>query len=94
MRRSWRAIGSCVALTLITAAISYRATIADPANAYAFVQPSQVPLVDRSLHDSNFGFDRAFAPAMSSLIITNNIRVAALAAAGGITCLLYTSRCV
>jgi len=90
VRRSWQAIGLCVLITLVTATISYRATIANPANAYAFVSPAQVPLVEKSLHDSNFGFDRAFAPAMSTMIITNNVRVAAIAAAGGITAGLLT----
>ena len=90
VRRSWAAIGLCVLLTLVTAAISYNATSVNAANAYAFVSPSMVPLVDRSLHDSNFGFDRAFSPAMSTMIITNNIKVAAVAAAGGITAGLLT----
>ena len=90
VRRSWRPIGLCVVLTIVTALLSYRATTANPANAYAFVPAAAVPLVDRSLHDSNFGFDRAFAPAMSTMIITNNVRVAALAAAGGITAGILT----
>jgi uncharacterized membrane protein SpoIIM required for sporulation len=90
VRRSWRAIALCVLITLVTAAISYRATAADPANAYAFVPAGQVPLVDRSLHDSNFGFDRAFAPAMSTMIVTNNVRVAGMAFAGGITAGILT----
>jgi uncharacterized membrane protein SpoIIM required for sporulation len=90
VRRSWQAIALCVLLTAVTAAISYRATSADPANAYAFVPAASVPLVDRSLHDSNFGFDRAFAPAMSALIVTNNVRVSALAFAGGITAGILT----
>jgi uncharacterized membrane protein SpoIIM required for sporulation len=90
VRRSWQAIALCVLITVVTATISYRATSADPANAYAFVPAGQVPLVERSLHDSNFGFDRAFAPAMSAMIITNNVRVDALAFAGGITAGILT----
>jgi uncharacterized membrane protein SpoIIM required for sporulation len=46
---------------------------------------SQIPLIRKSLHDSNFAFDATVAPAMSSYIITNNIRVAAIAFAGGMT---------
>lgn len=84
-RRSWRPIAACALLTIVCAVIAYRATVTDPANAYAFVPAESVPLVDRSLHDSNFGFDRAFSPAMSAMIITNNIRVSALAFAGGAT---------
>ncbi len=90
VRRSWQAIALCMLITLGTAAVSYRATTADPANAYAFVPAAQIPLVDRSLHDSNFGFNRAFAPAMSALIITNNIRVDLMAFAGGITAGILT----
>jgi uncharacterized membrane protein SpoIIM required for sporulation len=90
VRRSWQAIALCVLITCVTAALSYRATRADPANAYAFVAAAQVPVVNRSLHDSNFGFDRAFAPAMSTMIVTNNVRVAALAFAGGITAGILT----
>jgi uncharacterized membrane protein SpoIIM required for sporulation len=90
VRRSWQAIALCVLITAVTAALSYRATRADPVNAYAFVPASEVPLVERSLHDSNFGFDRAFAPAMSTMIITNNVKVAALAFAGGITAGILT----
>jgi len=39
------------------------------------------------LHDSNFGFDRNYAPEMSSLIITNNIKVTMIVFAGGIATL-------
>jgi uncharacterized membrane protein SpoIIM required for sporulation len=90
VRRSWQAIGLCVLLTVVTAAISYGGTTVKPANAYAFLPPQMVPLVQKSLHDSNFGFDRTFAPAMSTQIITNNVRVAAVAAAGGITAGIFT----
>ncbi|MFN2460938.1 MAG: stage II sporulation protein M [Candidatus Velthaea sp.] len=89
-RRSWRPITLCIAVTVIAAVLAYRSVSADPANAYALLPPQQIPLVTRSLHDSNFGFDPAFAPAMSSIIISNNIRVAALAFAGGITCGVLT----
>jgi uncharacterized membrane protein SpoIIM required for sporulation len=85
VRRSWAAIALCALLTVAAAAIAYVATAADPANAYAFVPPAAVPSISGSLHDTNFGFDRTFAPAMSALIITNNIKVAAIAFAGGIT---------
>ena len=49
-----------------------------------------LPPVDRALHDSNFGFDTAFSPAVASEIITNNVRVAAIAFAGGMTAGLLT----
>ena len=90
VRRSWAAIALCVLLSLVTGAIAYVATSTDPANAYAFVPPAAVPSVSGSLHDTNFGFDRIYAPAMSALIITNNIKVAAIAFAGGITAGIVT----
>ena len=90
VRRSWQSIALCIAITVVAATLSYRATSGDPANAYAFVPAAQVPLVERSLHDSNFGFDRAFAPAMSAMIVTNNVKVAGLAFAGGITAGILT----
>ncbi len=43
------------------------------------------PVVSKSLHDSNFGFDRAYSSAQAALIITNNVKVAAIAFAGGMT---------
>ena len=85
VRRSWTVIGVCVALTVASAIVAYAAVSAEPANAYALLPPAEIPHVARSLHDSNFGFDRAFAPLASSQIITNNIRVAAIAFAGGMT---------
>jgi uncharacterized membrane protein SpoIIM required for sporulation len=90
VRRSWRPIAVCTALTLLGAAIAYAAVIGEPANAYALLPAAEIPPVSRALHDTNFGFDRAFAPLVSSEIITNNIRVAAIAFAGGMTCGLLT----
>lgn len=85
LRRSWRPIATCVAITAISAIIAYTSVSANPINAYTFLNAQQIPVITKSLHDSNFGFDRDFAPAMSAQIITNNIRVAAIAFAGGIT---------
>jgi len=90
VRRSWAAIALCALLTIVTGTIAYLATSADPANAYAFVPPAAVPSVSGSLHDTNFGFDRTFSPAFSALIISNNIKVAALAFAGGMTAGIVT----
>jgi uncharacterized membrane protein SpoIIM required for sporulation len=85
VRRSWASIGVCAAVTIISAAIAYAAVTADPANAYALLPSAEIPQISKALHDSNFGFDRAFAPLMSSQIITNNIRVAIIAFAGGMS---------
>lgn len=85
IRRSWLPIVVCALLTISCAAVTYRSVWNDPLNAYAFVPASAVPLVDKSLHDSNFGFDRAYSSAMAAEIITNNIRVTITAFAGGVT---------
>jgi uncharacterized membrane protein SpoIIM required for sporulation len=90
VRRSWLPIGTCAAITIVSAGIAYAAVIGEPANAYALLPAASIPTTTKALHDSNFGFDRAFAPLVSSEIITNNIRVAALAFAGGMTCGLLT----
>jgi len=91
VRRSWRAIALCIAIGVATGALSFALTLERPSNAYAFVPASLVPTVTRSLHDTNFGFDRAFAPAMSAMIITNNIKVSAFAFAGGVSGGIFTA---
>ncbi|HEY4441222.1 MAG TPA: stage II sporulation protein M [Candidatus Elarobacter sp.] len=85
VRRSWRPIGFCVLVTVVSALIAFVSVMRDPANAHALLPDIPLPPMSRALHDSNFGFDRAYSPAMASYIITNNIRVAAIAFAGGIT---------
>jgi uncharacterized membrane protein SpoIIM required for sporulation len=90
VRRSWAPIGFCALLTIVSAAVAYVSVSTDPQNVHALLPGMQLQPVDRALHDSNFGFDRAFSPAMASLIITNNIQVAALAFAGGMTAGLLT----
>jgi uncharacterized membrane protein SpoIIM required for sporulation len=52
---------------------------------HALLPNMPLPPVDRALHDSNFGFDRAYSPTVASEVITNNVRVAAIAFAGGMT---------
>ncbi len=85
VRRSWRPIVVCTTIFALAAAISYGAVAARPLSAYALLPAAEIPLAKKSLHDSNFAFDRAIAPAMSTAIILNNVQVAALAFAGGMT---------
>ncbi len=91
VRRSWAAIAFCALVTIASAAIAYGSVSSDPANVHALLPSMELPPITRPLHDSNFGFDRAYSPAMSSLIITNNVQVAAEAFAGGITGGLLTA---
>ena len=91
VRRSWRPIGFCAALTVVSALIAYASVLHDAANAHALLPGMALPPVTRALHDSNFGFDRAYSPAAASEIITNNVRVSAIAFAGGITGGLLTA---
>ena len=90
VRRSWAPIAFCTAVTVLSAFVAYGSVAADPANAHALLPMMQLPPVTKALHDSNFGFDRAYSPAMASMIITNNVRVAAIAFAGGMTAGLLT----
>jgi uncharacterized membrane protein SpoIIM required for sporulation len=85
VRASARPILACTALFVVATIISYALVSAHWQDAYALVPSSEIPLVTKSLHDSNFGFDQHLAPAMSALIITNNIQVTAIAFAGGMT---------
>ncbi len=85
VRRSGPIIAATSALFVAGWIVAYWLVALKPTNAYALLPAAQIPLVTKSLHDSNFAFDRHFAPAISSLIITNNIRVAMVAFAGGMT---------
>jgi uncharacterized membrane protein SpoIIM required for sporulation len=85
VRASWRPILGCTALFVFAAIASYAIVAQRPLSVYALIPAEEIPLVQKSLHDSNFAFDESFAPVMSSAIITNNIKVAAIAFAGGMT---------
>jgi len=87
VRRSGKIILATSALFVLAAIVAYWLVATRPANAYALLPGSEIPVVTKSLHDSNFAFDRSYAPEMSSLIITNNIQVAMMAFAGGIATL-------
>ena len=90
VRRSWAPIGFCTLVTVLSALVAYGSVSADPANVHALLPGMTLPPVDQALHDSNFGFDRAYSPTVASEVITNNVRVAALAFAGGMTAGLLT----
>lgn len=85
VRRSWAPIGFCALVTVVSAVVAYASVSNDPANAHALLPGMELPPVTKALHDSNFGFNRAYSPAVASEIITNNVRVAAIAFAGGMT---------
>jgi len=85
-RRSIGYVAVCTAITIAFSVVAFSVIRAHPAQAYSLLPASIVPdEIRKSLHDSNFAFDRNFAPAMSAAIITNNIRVAIEAFAGSIT---------
>ncbi len=85
VRRARKIVFVTTLLFVVASVVSYGAVAADPNNAYALIPAAQIPAITKSLHDSNFGFDRSFAPLMSSEIITNNVKVAMIAFAGGMT---------
>jgi uncharacterized membrane protein SpoIIM required for sporulation len=85
-RRSFAYFAICTAITIACSIVAYVVIRTHPADAYALVPKEIIPSeIRKSLHDSNFGFDRSFAPAMSAAIITNNVKVAVIAFAGSIT---------
>jgi uncharacterized membrane protein SpoIIM required for sporulation len=85
-RRSLSYVGICAAITIVCALVAYSLVRSHPADAYALLPKTLIPdSIRRSLHDSNFAVDPAFAPAMSAFIIANNVKVAILAFAGSIT---------
>ena len=91
-RKSWRYIGVCAAITIVWSFVAYAIVSTNPANAYALLPEQIVPShITKSLHDSNFAFTPEYSAQMSGFIITNNIRVAIFAFAGGIVTLgLFT----
>ncbi|HEY5427099.1 MAG TPA: stage II sporulation protein M [Candidatus Tumulicola sp.] len=85
-RRSFAYFAICTAVTVACAVVAYALIRAHPAQAYSLLPGSIVPdAIRKSLHDSNFAFDRDFAPAMSARIVANNVKVAIVAFAGAIT---------
>jgi uncharacterized membrane protein SpoIIM required for sporulation len=85
-RRSIAYSAICTALTVACAIVAYALIRSHPADAYALLSKDMIPdEIRKSLHDSNFGFDRNYSPAMATMIITNNIKVSVLAFGGGIT---------
>jgi len=84
-RRSGRVIAACSTLFVLAGLVAYWLVEQRPLSVYALLPASLVPVVQKSLHNSNFAFDRSFAPLMASAIITNNVKVAMIAFAGGIT---------
>lgn len=85
VRRSGNIVLATTALFIAAWICSYWLVSMKPTNAYALLPAAEIPAISKSLHDSNFGFDRTLGPMMSSEIITNNIKVAMLAFAGGMT---------
>jgi len=86
LRRSSAIIGICAALFLVAAAFAYTIVIGDPHSEYSLLPATMVPgSIQKSLHDTNFAVSAASSPALSAFVITNNIRVAIVEFAGGIT---------
>lgn len=90
-RRSFGLIAICSAITVAAAIVAYVLVLVHPGDAYALL-PDQIipPEIKKSLHDSNFAFDPATSPLMATAIITNNIKVAAIAFGGCATLGLLT----
>lgn len=84
-RRSGRIIAAVSTLFVLAGFVAYWIVEQRPLSVYALLPAPLVPVVQKSLHNSNFAFDRSFSPLMASAIITNNVKVAMIAFAGGMT---------
>lgn len=85
-RRSLPYVAICTAITVACAVVAWVLVRSHPADAYALLPKYLVAeKIRKSLHDSNFAVDPGFAPAMSALIISNNVKVAIIAFAGSVT---------
>ena len=76
-----------VAFFLGSAALAYYLIHVQPLNAYVLLPPEMIKPIHKGLHESNFETGEAFlgSPTLSAAIMTNNIRLAFLAFAGGVT---------
>lgn len=85
--RSRRPMLLAVVLFLGPAALAYYLIHMQPLNAFVLLPPELVQPIHKSLHETNFEPNQAAlgGPALSALIMTNNIRLAFLAFAGGMT---------
>lgn len=83
-RSKWFVLG-CMAVFVAAGLASYALITQRPVNAYAVLPAEAIRPIHRSLHDSNFAFDRDYSAHVSALIIQNNIRLAVMAFAGGVT---------
>jgi uncharacterized membrane protein SpoIIM required for sporulation len=90
VRASGGFILACAALFALTSVVAYWLVAVKPSNVYALLPAALIEPIHRSLHDSNFAFDRDYASTMSASIITNNIKVASLCFAGGMTLGVFT----
>ena len=88
VRASWPYVGACIALTVLSASIAWMVVMHNPGDAGALLPQEMIPAhITRSLHNSNFNFGPQSSAEMSSLIITNNIRVCIFAFAAGLVTL-------
>jgi uncharacterized membrane protein SpoIIM required for sporulation len=76
-----------VALFIVPAALAYYLIHIEPLNAYVLLPPEMIHPIHKGLHATNFEVNQAVlgSPTLSAYIMTNNIRLAFLAFAGGVT---------
>jgi uncharacterized membrane protein SpoIIM required for sporulation len=85
VRNSRGYILACAALFSLAAVVAYYLVTVKPIDAFAILPAELIQPIHKSLHDSNFAFNRDYAATVSSEIMTNNIKLAVLAFAGGMT---------
>jgi uncharacterized membrane protein SpoIIM required for sporulation len=85
-RASFAYVAICIAITVVCSVVAYVIVRTHPGQAYALLPKELVPsAIQKSLHDSNFGFDRWTSPEVAAEIIFNNVRISFLAFAGSVT---------
>ena len=91
VRRSIIPFAICSFLTVVCAIVAYVVVMTHHGDVYALLPSQMIPSdIKKSLHNSNFAFGSARSPLMASMIITNNVKVAALCFAGGVTLGVFT----
>ena len=85
-RSRWTMLLS-MGLFLGSAALAYYLIHVQPLNAYVLLPPELIQPIHKSLHETNFEPSQAAvgSPALSAFIMSNNVRLAFLAFAGGVT---------
>lgn len=87
VRASAAPIGICAGVFIAAAVAAYALIITQPLNAYVLLPAQLIQPIHHGLHQTNFepAVRQLGTPTLSAEIMTNNVRLAFLAFAGGLT---------